>query len=647
MVITMQAITTYASAFFQRLTQLLQRRGLRQALEMLASGAAGFALSAASVSNRPLPLALGLLCAAPPGLYSLAAALGGALGYWLLWKEAQGLAWMGLGLLAVLLVGDGPAARQQRLLLPALAAVVVSGTGLGQLLLFGDDTPLWCYLLRVWSAGGAAACFRAWRVQPKGAAEWVVGGIFTLALAQLAPVSWLNLGFLAAAFLCLRLPLPGAAMAGLGLDLAGVTRVPMTGVLCLAFLPRMTPRGPKWLPALSPALSFWAVSVLSGSWAILPGPGLFLGGIAGALLPGGPTPVRSQRRTGQTGLAQTRLEQAADAMATLERALLLTREPEIDRAALLSRAAADCCDTCPERRGCKARGKVPALPPKLLEQPEPLTAQLPPGCKKPQRLMVQLRREQSKFRSLRAQEARLLACRSAMAEQYQFLSDYLRELSEDLCTLQSAPRPRFRPEIGVSARSRGSVSGDRWARLSPRETLCDLIVCDGMGTGEEAAADAEEALSLLGQLLEAGFSPEQALRCFNSLSTLRDTGGSATVDLVRLDLRAGTAVIYKWGAAASYLLRAGQLKKIGTAGPPPGLSQQARELKQRLSLGGEDVLILLSDGVGTEGLAQPQWTAPEKSAGEMACSILEHSAAREDDATVMVIRLVPLCPDTP
>lgn len=644
MVITMQAITTYASALFQRIRPPLQRRGLRQALEALATGAAGFALSAAAISNRSLPLALGLLCAAPPGLCTLAAALGGGLGYWLLWREAQGLVWMGLGLLAVLLVGDGPAAKQQPLLLPALAAVVVSGAGLGQLLLFGDDTPLWCYLLRVGAAGGSAACFQAWSARPKGAAGWVVGGLFTLALAQLAPVSWLNLGFVAAAFLCLRQPLPGAAMAGLGLELAGVTRVPMTGVLCLAFLPRLTARGPKWLPALSPALSFGAVSILCGSWAMYPGPGLLLGGIAGALLPGAPIPARSQRRTGQIGLAQTRLEQAADAMAALERSLLLTREPEIDRGALLSQAAADCCDTCPERRGCKARGKVPVLPPQLLEEPEPRATDLPPGCKKPQRLLTQLRREQSKFRSLRAQEARLRACRTAMAEQYQFLSDYLRSLGDGLCTLQKAPRPRFRPEIGVSARSRGGVSGDRWARFSPRESLCDLLLCDGMGTGEGAAADAQEALSLLGRLLEAGFSPEQALRSFNALSTLRNTGGSATVELVRLDLRAGTAVIYKWGAAASYLLRAGQLKKIGTAGPPPGLSQQARETKQRLSLGGEDVLILLSDGVGTEGLAQPQWTAPEKSAGEMACSILEHSAARGDDATVMVIRL---CPDTP
>ena len=77
----MMAIPTYANAVLDSLTRhfdLAKRRGV---WKPLAAGAAGFALSAASLANRAMPIALGLLCAAPPGIYAIAIALGGCLGF--------------------------------------------------------------------------------------------------------------------------------------------------------------------------------------------------------------------------------------------------------------------------------------------------------------------------------------------------------------------------------------------------------------------------------------------------------------------------------------------------------------------------------------------------------------------------------------
>ena len=112
------------------------------------------------------------------------------------------------------------------------------------------------------------------------------------------------------------------------------------------------------------------------------------------------------------------------------------------------------------------------------------------------------------------------------------------------------------------------------------------------------------------------------------------------MDLVRLQLDTGRGTLYKWGAASSYLLKNGQLRKIGTAGPPPGLSQQARETVDRLSLGGGEVLILLSDGAGEDMLLRTAWTAPEPSPGGLAAALVAHGAQEGDDATVAVVRLV-------
>ena len=647
MVNSMQAITTYASAYLETLRRRLDRPAAQKKLKTVASAAAGFLLSAASLANRAVPLSLGLLCAAPPGIYAAAVALGGCIGYTLFWGEAQCLAWMGAGFLAVSAAGKSPPDRQHSLLLPALAAVVASGCGLAFLLLLGDSTPVGIYLLRVAVSCGSTACFRFWRSQPKGPAGWLVCGLSTLALAQIAPAKYLGLGYLACGFACTRLPLPMAVLAGLGVDLAGVTPIPMTAVMCLGFLPRMLPGHRKWLPGLYPALAYWLVIVLLGRWDPLPLPGLFLGGIGGVLFPAQPLPPGTLSRKGPSGLARTRLEQAADALLALEHSLLLAREGEIDLRALLQRAFGESCDTCPERKGCKARRTLAVLPPEILIRPGLQASDLPSGCKKPQRLLGQLRREQAALRAIKADRARQRSYRSALADQYRFVSAYLRTLSGSLCAAHPRKKPRFRPEIGVSTCTLETTGGDRWMRLSPVEDTCFFLLCDGMGTGEGAARDAEEAMDLICRLLQAGFSPEQALQCFNSISALGFSGGSATVDLVQLDLCSAAVTLYKWGAGASYLLHSGQLKKIGTAGPPPGLSQQARHGEYRLSLGGEDVLILLSDGAGAEGLARPQWDLANPAAGELAASILANGVHREDDATVAVIRLIALCPDTP
>ena len=64
--------------------------------------------------------------------------------------------------------------------------------------------------------------------------QWLGWGFGTLCLAQLAPFTWLNPGYILGATLCVAGAFPAAALAGLGLDLAGITAVPMTAVKALA-----------------------------------------------------------------------------------------------------------------------------------------------------------------------------------------------------------------------------------------------------------------------------------------------------------------------------------------------------------------------------------------------------------------------------
>ena len=192
----------------------------------------------------------------------------------------------------------------------------------------------------------------------------------------------------------------------------------------------------------------------------------------------------------------------------------------------------------------------------------------------------------------------------------------------------------------MSTRSHREENGDKCIWFPGTGNDYYVLLCDGMGTGAGAARESREAAQRLEGLLRSGFPAEYALRSLNSLAVLRELGGCTTVDLVRLQLDTGKGTLYKWGAASSYLLKNGQLRKIGTAGPPPGLSQQARETVDRLSLGGGEVLILLSDGAGEDMLLRTPWTAPEPSPGALAAAILERGALEGDDATVAVVRLI-------
>ena len=103
-------------------------------------------------------------------------------------------------------------------------------------------------------------------------------------------------------------------------------------------------------------------------------------------------------------------------------------------------------------------------------------------------------------------------------------------------------------------------------------------------------------------------------------------------------------MLYKWGAAESWLLGSAGTEKIGTAGPPPGLSvAEDRETVERRSLRRGETLILCSDGVAGEEALRRGCGGSGQTPGELASRIREEGAVPGgDDATVALIRLTPI-----
>lgn len=597
----------------------------------------GFALSAASLLNFCQPLALGALCASA-GWPSVLLALGSMAGYWIFWGNAglQGVVWLMFGLLAAATLGGREIVRHMPLLMSALAGLIVAGTGLLFQIWWRDDVPVALYLLRVGMAMLSTGLFSVAAQRRDPVVDWAVCALGILALAQISITPYVGLGYIAAAMLCCVGAFPAAALAGLALDLAQVTPVPMTAVMSLAYFVRLLPKMAPKAAFLAPAAVYMAVMALCGKWDLYPVVGLAIGGAAGLLIPA-KTALPSRR--GETGVAQVRLEMASEVMSQTGVLLQNVEEAPVDEAALVKRAAERACGNCPHRKNCPE--EPAALSPEILHKPLVSGQSLDIGCRKSGRLLQELRRSQEHLRTIRADRDRRLEYRWAVVQQYEFMAEYLQDVADSLAKRKDPPRQWYQPEVAVCTASRESVNGDRCYWFAGVECRYYILLCDGMGTGEEAAREGRIAGNMLRKLLAAGYPPEYALRTVNSLCALRGKAGVVTIDLAELRLDTGKAVIYKWGAPPSYLISRGEPVKIGTATPPPGLSvTDCRETVARLSLRRGETLVLLSDGASGEEQVHLCWERAGEPVSEFAARILESgSAGRSDDATVAVVRL--------
>ena len=597
-----------------------------------------FFLTAASLTHRCQPFAVGLLCAST-GWPALWMALGAGVGYWVFWGAAgyQGLLWVAMALPVALILGRRQIVHESVFLMSSIVGLIISASGLLFQILLEDTTPVPAYLLRIALGAAAARLFYLVRDRRDPVADWLAEGIAVLALAQIVPFPGFSLGYIAAGILTAAGSLPAAALAGLALDLAQVTATPMTGILCLAYFSRMLPQGRKWLHYTAPAVGYILITNLGGYADYLPAVGLAVGGAAAMLLP--PKPELRHRR-GETGMAQVRLELMAGVLSQTQQLLVESPAVPVDEEAVLLRAQERACGGCPCRKTCRER--LGMLPQQLLHRPLMDTTSLPLACKKPGRLILELRRSQEQLRAIKADRDRQREYRAAVVQQYQFLSLFMQQLSDQLPRRGESIHPHFKPEIAVESRARETSNGDRCSWFAGIGCRYYVLLCDGMGTGIGAAEEGQSAASLLRQMLTAGFPAEHALRSLNSLLALRGRAAAVTIDLVELRLDTGRAAVYKWGAAPSLLIYEEMAEKIGTAGPPPGLSvTEGKETVERLSLRRGEVLVLLSDGVDGEVVRRSDLHT-QRPPEELAAEFLEHGAEEtDDDATVAVIRLVP------
>jgi len=625
-------VDTYLRRGRRSLQRLALDPKVRGASMVLFFGGSGFLLSAAGLGNSPQPLAMGMIAAAT-GWRALVMSLGAMAGYPTFWGSAgsPGIVWAAAGGLLALLLGKREEAKEQPLMIPAIAAMLTAATALVFRFLLRVDTPLPGDLVAMGVTFLSAVLFTQAARCRDAVTDWLAMAVSVLALAQVR-LGPFGLGYLAAGLLTVYGAFPGAALAGMALDLSKITPLPMGAVVCMGYFLRMIPFGKRWQHYAAPGAACIAVMLCCGIRDLTPLPGLFLGGALAALLP--PKPELPRRR-GETGAAQVRLELGAEVLGTMRQLVLEASPPPVDEQALLDKARSRACDSCSARRSCRQREELSV---------HHLDLPLEADCRKQGRLLPELRRAQEQRKAMKADRQRQKEYREALHQQYRFLEEYLRSLADRLPRKAERTQVEFRVEVSARSQGKERANGDRCMAFSGSGCRYFLLLCDGMGTGLGAACEGQEAAALLRQMLTAGFPAEHALKTLNSLLVLRGSGGAVSVDLAEVHLDTGHVHIYKWGAAPSWVLERGKAEKIGTATPPPGLSMNGPgETVRKLSLRRGEVLILLSDGAGPGEDLHLSDLAPDWPPGELAAKILERAAdAGEDDATAAVLRLSPL-----
>lgn len=199
-----------------------------------------------------------------------------------------------------------------------------------------------------------------------------------------------------------------------------------------------------------------------------------------------------------------------------------------------------------------------------------------------------------------------------------------------------------------------ALCGDTLRTLATDNGLFYALLCDGMGSGRQAAETSGAAAMLLERLLGAGVSIGTALRLVDHFLRTRadrpERECSSTVDLLELDLYTGQARLVKSGAAPSVILHGGRIYRLAAHTVPLGILGTVDAQTTPLELCAGDRILLLSDGVtdtasGESGADDAlgnylSGELPEED-GELAEAIVALCRARGslDDATVAVIRI--------
>lgn len=156
-------------------------------------------------------------------------------------------------------------------------------------------------------------------------------------------------------------------------------------------------------------------------------------------------------------------------------------------------------------------------------------------------------------------------------------------------------------EKNAPKQGKRAVCGDSLRLFESEDGMFYALLCDGMGSGRNAALTSGSCSVFLERVLRAGVGIQTALRMLNHYLRARTTAPedecSSTVDLFSLDLYTGQGQFIKSGAAPSLILRDGRLYRLISHTVPIGILQAIDVQAIPFDVRPGDHILLFSDGI--------------------------------------------------
>ena len=251
-----------------------------------------------------------------------------------------------------------------------------------------------------------------------------------------------------------------------------------------------------------------------------------------------------------------------------------------------------------------------------------------------------------------------------------------RKAGDDICQPAASPAHQLRERgraaggidirVGYAAAAAAGISGDAAVSCGLPGGSRALILSDGMGKGIKAAAGSRLVVRRLRRNLKAGMPVAQAIKEVNRYMIEQAEGADmseefATVDLTVIDRQSRRARFYKMGAATSFIMRGGRVRKIKGTALPVGIIPKLRLTHISAVLKEGDLIVMVSDGITdadrndlearwlcdylSEEIYSADFDTGRMSARQIAADILAEAEARyvgreRDDLTVAAALIV-------
>lgn len=194
------------------------------------------------------------------------------------------------------------------------------------------------------------------------------------------------------------------------------------------------------------------------------------------------------------------------------------------------------------------------------------------------------------------------------------------------------------------------VSGDNFA-YAGRQDKYYIVLCDGIGSGEEASSESNGTVDLMSRFLYSDFTEEQILRTLNSVLMIKlGDERYVTFDFTIIDKATKEIRLYKAGAAPSYILSCKHVDKLSGKSLPLGILDnfEYSSFKKELKIG--DMVVMVTDGVIDSINLDPKKSLDKylehiggKDPQTIANSILSYALRGQkeiiDDMTVLVTKI--------